>query len=328
VADHRNKTVLGRRQLGTMAAAGLLSGCAHDQALSLKARPTADARGIDQRPLDLLPDEALLVSHLQVDAIFASGLSSPMGQLLRNLVPVGPASGFVPERDVHHLYGGTYAMQGADVVAVVQGTFNQPAIESAAAAPPPTGPAIVATTYGPYVIHTRKNMGFVVLTPHTLIIGNETALRRTLDRLRYGRFEATLPDWIRNLIGPQRQGAAFAVAGDVSRQGVVGAASGRLPFVQGLRQLRLLGNFQAPGINLVGTLTYGDEAQAQRGASGLGQAQQLAYFASLFSTFGLGGQMPPLEAQARGKDVAFATKVDTPAAAMMMNLMVEATKPG
>lgn len=310
-----------------MAGSSLLAACAHDQQLRFQAKPRGTFAGLDQRPLDILPDQPLLVSHVRVDAIFASGLASSMGQLLRNLVPVGDAAGFVPERDVHHLYGGTYAMQGADFVAVIQGSFNPSAIESAAATPS-TGPALVATSYGPFVMHTRDNIGFAVLTPNTLVAGNETALRRTLDRLRFGDIDAVLPQWIRDLIGPQRQDAALVAAGDIGRQGVVGAASGRLPFVQGLRTIRLLGNFLAPGLNLVGSLSYGDESEAQRGAAGLGHAQQLAYFASLFSTFGLGGQMPPLEATSQGTNVAFATKIDSAAATMMMNLMVEATKPG
>jgi len=120
--------------------------------------------------------------------------------------------------------------------------------------------------------------------------------------------------------------AAFVVAGDVGRQGVIEAAGDRLPFVRGLELVRILGNFEAPGMNVVGSLTYQNEEQAQAGAQGLEQIRPLAYFASLLATLGFGGTTPELEVSPQGTNVAFATKVDTNLAQMMLGLIIQATQ--
>ncbi|MEM1031642.1 MAG: hypothetical protein AAF928_11330 [Myxococcota bacterium] len=323
------KGFVRRDVLAGGAAAAVGGGCGRPPRLTARARAVAEVATVDGDPLSVLPDEALMVSHTRVDVALASGLGNLVGQLLRGLVPTSVASGLVHERDIRHLYSAAYAMQGADVIAVVQGTFDPVAIQAAASDPGEAAP-LVRTPYGPFLMHTRGNVGFTVLTPFTLVAGTETALRRTLDRLRYPRprtNEASSPagsPWVRELIGPARQDAAFAVAGDVDRSGVIEAAAGRLPFVVGLQRVRVLGNFRPPGVNLVGTLRYADEDAARRGASGLSQARQLTYLASLFSNFGLGGQMPPLEVTTQGRDVAFATEVDTPTANTIMGLMVRA----
>jgi hypothetical protein len=218
-------------------------------------------------------------------------------------------------------------MQGADFCALVQGTFDIEAIRRAAQryAPTPSGVPIVQTSYGGNVLYTVANVGFAILTPNTILSGNETAMRRALDRLRTGRLERSLPAWMHELFATQ--GAAFVVVGDLTNQSVVEAASSQLPFLAGLRLVRVLGNFRDPGTNLVGSLTYRDEAAAGQGVLVLNQLPQLGSFLNLLAIFGFGPRIPPLTVAQQGRDVAFATSMDSGTAAMLLDFVVRATQP-
>ncbi len=296
-------------------------GCGSDQRLRLIDVPPPPAVELDAEPLALLPSEALVVGKLQAQMLFRSGMGHQLEQIIGKLLPLGGESNFVPRRDVTAIVAAGYAMQGADFCAVLQGNFDINAIQVAAAAqrPTPAGAALVRTQYGRYVIFTAANVGFVVLSQHTILSGNETGLRRGLDRMRYGWTDTTIEPWMRELL--DSDSAAFAMVGDVGDQGVVAAAADNYPFLHDLRLIRILGNFQPPGMNVAGSLTYGSEQNAKLGAAGLGQLQQLAAFGALLSSFGFGGQLPPLEVAEQGSNVAFAQQVDTTTAALLLSLL-------
>lgn len=314
------------RRLALLLVGLVLAGCAKDQTLvPIGTAPVAASR-VDEEPLDLLPSGGLLVGNLDARALFASSLGPQMAQVVANLLPLGRESNFVAQRDVSRVVGGIYAMQGADFVAVVQGNFDIASIEAAARAQAatPSGRPLIATPYGPFTLYTVANVGFVPLTQFTILSGNETGMRRALDRLRYGRLQNDLAPWLRELLAHER--AAFVVAGDVGQQGVVQAAAGRLPFVNGLELVRILGNFEDPGMNVVGSLTYGTEDQAQAGAQSLDEIQRLAAFASLLAVLGFGASLPAVDVAPQGTSVAFATKVDRTLAQLMLGLVIQATQ--
>jgi hypothetical protein len=319
---------LDRRQLLALLLAAPL-GCSSDQALVPIGGRSVDARSIDAEPLALLPSGALLLGRLDAEALFRSSLGNHMAQIVSLLLPIGAESGFSPARDVKRVYGAAYAMQGADFAAVMQGTFNVAAMEQAAKAraATPSGALVVETPYAGYGIYTVGNIGFSILTANTVLTGNETGMRRALDRLRYGELDEGLPGWMLETFADAR--AAFAVAGDVARQGAVAAAQERLPFVDGLERVRALGNFEAPGMNIVGNLSYRDEQAAAQGAITLREVKKLAYFITLLANLGVGGaSVPDLVTQQEGTHVSFATTVDTSLATMLLQLVSRLLQPG
>jgi hypothetical protein len=248
---------------------------------------------------------------------------------MTSALPLGPESGFSPARDVQRIYGAAYAMEGMDFVSVVQGTFNVAAMEQAArarAANPSSAPVVVSR-YGGYELFTVSNMGFVVLSPTTILTGTETALRRTIDRLRYVPALDGVPPWMAEVFDDQR--AEFAYAADLRDQGVVGAAEERMPFLFGLQLVRGFGNFQAPGMNLAGSLTYRDDVAAAAGATSLQDLKRLAYFITLLTNFGLGGgSAPEIRTQALGTNVAFASNVDSQLTSTVLSMVGKLLTPG
>lgn len=299
-----------------------------DQSLVLLGGETVDAVVIDGDPLAVLPAGALVVGQLDAQALFATNLGGHVARIVTNLLPLGPESGFVPSRDVRQIHGATYAMQGADFCAVIQGTFDEEAIRRAAQvrAQTPSGVPVVATHYGGNVIYTVANVGFVLLTQRTILSGNETCMRRALDRLRSGRLGHSLQPWMHELLDKEK--ASLVVVGDLTGQGVVEAAADSFPFLAGLRLVRVLGNFQQPGANLVGSLTYRDAMTATRGAQTIHQLQQVAAFANLLSFLGLAPVIPPITVAQQGNDVAFAVSIDTSTAVMLLDMLVRASQQG
>ncbi|MEO7332263.1 MAG: hypothetical protein ABI193_27045, partial [Minicystis sp.] len=128
------------------------------------------------------------------------------------------------------------------------------------------------------------------------------------DRLRRGKLERAVPQWMIDLMNTKN--ASMIVAGDLASQSVVDAASAKLPFLGKLNAVRILGNFQPPGMNFAGSLTYPDAAAAQAGAQNLQQVQQLASLVSLFSSFGFGAPLPSPQIAQQQSDVAFTVQVE------------------
>src|SRR5690606_25393976 len=161
--------------------------------------------------------------------MFSTGVGAEVDQIVKGLLPIGPESNFVPSRDVARVYGGLYAMQGADFCAILQGNFDPDAIRRSAdmRAVTVAGAPLVKSRYAGTDLYAAGNIGFVVLAPHTLLTGNETGMRRALDRLRGGKLERSIPAWMIDLAGTR--GASFALAGDLATQAAVASASQQIP---------------------------------------------------------------------------------------------------
>lgn len=306
----------------------LLTGCPRiDETPVWMGGQTVSAAEIDADPVSLLPGGAIVTSRLDARALFASSLGPTTASLVGRLLPLGRESNFEASRDVRTVHGAFYAMQGADFCAVLQGTFDVASIARAAEAraATPSGTPLVRTPYAGYAIYTVANIGFAVLTPSTILSGDETGMRRALDRLRYGSRKRDLAPWMDGVLADSR--AAFALVGDFERDGIAQAAAEAVPFVEGSTRLRALGNFQAPGINLVGTIGYRDADAATRGAANLAQVQQLTSFASMFTALA-GAGAPRIDVRTHDKDVSFASSVDTAMMQILMNLAVGAIRPG
>ena len=280
------------------------AGCGGSETLALVGGERVDAAAIDRDPLALLPSGVVMLGYLDAAQMFATGVGGEVDQIVTGLLPIGRESNFVPSRDVTRVYGGLYAMQGADFCAVLQGNFDAEAIRRSADTGAVTviGAPLLKNRYADNDLYTAGNIGFVVLTPHTLLTGNETGMRRALDRLRQGKPERSVPSWMIDIISTK--GAAFAVAGDLATQAAVASASQQVPFLAGLQYVRVVGNFQPPGVNFAGALTYADPQSAANGAVALRNLEQIARIATLLTSWGF-GSAPPMQVAQSQADVAF-----------------------
>jgi hypothetical protein len=307
---------LARRATGTLALVSLpllplaVAACGAADESALLVGEKSDATLVDRDPVAVLPSGMLVLSYLDASAMFQTRWGGDVAQIVSNLLPLGPESRFVPQRDVVRIYSGVYAMQGADFCSVVQGNFDPDAISKAADARAITisGAPLVKSRYADSDLYTASNIGFVVLTPHTVVAGNETAMRRVLDRLRSGKLERKMHPWMVDLMATK--GAAMSLAGDLGADVTAEAAASELPFLSGLRVARVVGNFQAPAMNLAGTFTYADLAHAQAGAAALQHAQQMAGLVGMFTAIGFGAQIPSPQVMQREGELAFTVAID------------------
>jgi hypothetical protein len=323
-------------------ALGLAAGCAPGALVPIAGK-SVDAATIDEDPYALLPPGIVVFGNLDARALFATSIGADVAGLVASVVPLGQESNFNPVRDVARVVGGVYAMQGVDFCAVVRGTFDVAAISAAASArvAAPGGYPVVRTRYGPYDLYTVGNIGFVLLTPSTMLSGNETGMRRALDRLRYNKLARTIPAWMISLA--ESAGTVFGIAGDFgavsapamgengllttaplatsAAQPVLEAAAKNFPFLSELRAMRVVGNFQDPGMNLAGALTYTTAERAENGASGLKNLAQMASFAGLVSSLGFGPSIPPMKIAISGSDVGFTQPIDTGFARYLLNFV-------
>lgn len=308
-----------------------------------------DGAAIDRDPVALLPEAAIMVGHLDLAALYRTGLAGDVTTLVANFVPIGNESNFVPARDTTKLYGGVYAMQGVDFCAVTQGRFDVAAIQRAADARVVAagGAPLVKTRYAETDMYTVGNIGFVLLTPATMLSGNEIGMRRALDRLRQQSIQRVIPRWMIELT--ETPEAQFAVAGDFGADEVlrtdplgqkravplakgspalpaIEAAAQQFPFFRGMRALRILGNFAAPGLNLAGSVTYDTPDNALSGEDSLARLSELNPWIKMLLAFGLGVSLPPMTTARTGNDVAFTQPIDERIGRAIVSALVSATR--
>jgi hypothetical protein len=156
-----------------------------------------------------------------------------------------------------------------------------------------------------------------VVTTHTVLVGNQTGMRRALDRIRDNRLRREVADWIVQLV--EHPQASMALAGDVTSRPEVAALARSLPFLNGLTTFRILGNFQSPGLNLAGTLSYPNPASAAAGAESLRSAGQMAGALNLLAMFGMGLPLRKLDVSTQGNDTMFVAGIDAQALAQLLS---------
>jgi hypothetical protein len=265
---------------------------------------------IDNDPMALLPANPIAVSWVDAQAFFASPFGAELSRIAAQRLPIGAEAGFVAQRDLKKLVGGVYSFAGADAVAVAQGDFDPVKIGAAADAhaTTPVGVPLVHSRYAGNDVYTAGNVGFTVVTRHTMLIGNETGMRRALDRIRDNRLKREVPEWMAKLIETPQ--AALVCAGDVEGQPQVANVARLAPFLNGLRNFRVLGNFQSPGLNLAGSLAYPDAASAAAGASSLRSLTQPSTLTALLALLGLGSPLRDVQISTQDKETTFVAGLD------------------
>jgi hypothetical protein len=235
--------------------------------------------------------------------LVAANFGAEAVALSERFAPLPKSAEFEPKRDVDRVIIASYSLQGVDYVGVASGRFKPAAIEKAAKSgePSPLGFPITQSTYAGRSVMTVQDAAFTVLSERTVLFGNATALQRALDRIQEGHVERKLPTWLDKLLATPN---APIVAGlDLAGHPAPDALRRQLSFLDGLETGRVVGNYQAPGVNLAGTLTYGDSAAAQRGADALNRVQDMAArYEWVFKALGVGQPIERLQAEPRDKE--------------------------
>jgi hypothetical protein len=311
-----------RRALSAVLGLSLaLGGCAKPEDVIVKTGEgkALTAPAIDADPLALLPGNAVGVTTVDAKAMFQSNFGGALLSIVRARSPLPAAAEFDPARDLERVYVGSYSMQGADVAGVAIGTFKPDKIAAAEGQlKTVAGMPVVKSTYAKRTLYTAGGLGFTVLTERTVIFGNETGIRRALDRIEEGRVQRRLTPWMVDIL--EKPSAPLSAGADLTSQPLPKAARSELEFLEGMKTGSLVGNFQDPGLNLAGTMTYEKPEDAKRGADKmLDLYRQLGNYSIVMALFGFPQPIKKLDAQAEEDKVRFVAGVDGQAVAVLLD---------
>jgi hypothetical protein len=209
-----------------------------------------------------LPPNSLAMLNLDPKQLFQSSLGQQFLLLAQSQMPLPPSAGFEPQRDLDRLTIGFYSAAGADFAGVAVGKFDVAAIKAAAARSEvtPLGTPMVGVRYSQWEFYVSANLGFCVLTPKTVLFGNEVGIRRALDRLERGDVRVEQAADVEALM--RAPGAPIALGASNADAALDGLIQ-RTPLATNLRMARAIANLEPPGFNVAGTFTFADAASAQ-----------------------------------------------------------------
>jgi hypothetical protein len=306
--------------VAALVTAGAGCGAADDVIVKTGADKKLSDAQIDAEPVALLPGSAVGIAYIDARKLLASPFGAKILTVMERRTPLPPSAGFDPKRDLEALWIGLYSMQGADVAGVAVGTFDRQKIEAAAdgTQKTPLGVPVTKSTYSGHALYTAGDIGFCVLTSRVALFGNDIGVRRAIDRVDEGRAKKQLPKYMTELLATPN--APLVIAGDLTSNPVPAAARDELSFTEGLETLAVVGNFEDPGVNLAGTLSYGDAPAAQRGAQNLlATRATLDRYAPFLALIGIPQPIRKLEAQPKDKSVGFVMAVDGAAVAVLLD---------
>jgi hypothetical protein len=291
----------------------LLTACSNNEDVIVQTGTGKELSSIDidKEPLALLPGGVVGIASVDATQLFASQFGNKLLALLNQTLPIPAAADFQPTRDLAHLYLGLYSMQGADLSGVAIGRFDRAKIEAAVngVARTPQGVPVAKGQYAGRTLYTASGVGFCLLTDQTALFGNDTGIRRALDRIHEGRVRRQTLAWMDKLLNSED--APIVLGADLRAEAIPAAASSNLAFLNGLETMAFVSNFSDPGINLAGTLVYGNETEAQQGADNVqALALKLGTYGTLLALIGIPQPVRQLQAEAKGKDAAFVVGLD------------------
>jgi len=284
------------------------------------------AAQIDADAIALLPGSAVAIASVDAKAFFASpSLGPTVAKLIEQYFPIGEEAGFKPSRDVDSIVAATYSLQGVDVAAVLKGRFDAKKIADAADkhTPMKSGGALVSSSYSGHTIYTLSNIGFTVMTEHTVIAGTEAGIHRALDRVHDGKKARDLTVWMVETI--ETKGAAFGLAADFATQPITSVALGNLPpqYVKGIKAIRLVGDFKDTGVQIAGSITYDTEDNAN---NGLSNAKQVTSLANLAAITGLVPRLENLDLHTEKTSLQYKFSVDDSAVSNLLQNLPQLIK--
>ena len=307
-----------------------LAACAADKNTVVEASLGTEASetAIDQDPWALLPSGPVGWAYVDAQRLFASRFGPTALNLVLRRLPALEAAGFDAKRDLSSLSVGVYSIQGADFIGVAKGNFKREQIEAHVEQNPvtPLGIPLTKTSYGERTLFMAESLGFCLLTDQTVLFGNQMGMRRAIDRVRRGRLERSLPDWLEAQL---KNTQAPVVTGLNLKENPLSAATrGELPFVNGMATLGVLANFEEPGMNLAGTAQYDDENAARLGAQNLEAFDDyLQTMGWVMALFGVAQPLRSLTAEAQGNEARFVAQIDGAAVDRLL-VQADALLPG
>ncbi len=190
--------------------------------------PVNPALAIDADPMALLPGGMVALGDLDSRAFYASGsLGAQVAAMTESILPMGREVGFSAFTDVDRVYVAFYAGAAIDGVSILQGRFDSAKMQAAVAghAAGRSGLPWAVAPYAGHTLYSTANMAFAPLTDHTLAAGNESAVRRVLDRLAQPgprpNGPREIPDWMEKTL--ETPGSSFALA--AGRRGAIPPAA-------------------------------------------------------------------------------------------------------
>ncbi len=265
------KSISFAARVATVAIAFCVScgGAKQQEVVTPTAAPVVSVESMERDPLVLFPSSALAMFTLDTKTFYASPTAGPQAaQLAEKYFPVGAEVGFSASRDLDRATAAFYSTSGADALVAFAGRFDEAKIAQAAQAHTATKAGLlVQSTYANRTLFTINNVGFTVLSPHLVLAGTETSIRRALDRLRDGKVTRDAPAWMLETLSTPAAAAAAAI--DLKSFPPNTFSGLPLKGMNGMTALRLRGNVQPPGMHVAGSVTYVDAQHAQAGAEGL-----------------------------------------------------------
>jgi hypothetical protein len=260
----------------TLPVAALLAACGGKGAVAPVEAKAAPA--IDADPYALLPPSAIGVARVEAKAVFAShAIGSEVAALADSFVPLGDDSGFHASRDVERVVVGTYATSGNDVAAVLVGHFDVDKI--AHATKTKHGVAVVSEPHGAQTLYRAGRDAWAPIAARTLVAGTPQGVTEVLDRIAKVQPGAALarwePAWMTETL--ETPSTVFAYAADFASRPLTAAAIGaiRLPWLNGIHQVRATGAFKGDALDVDATASYGSPAQAKDGEDGVRHSVQM-----------------------------------------------------
>ena len=297
---------------GTVAALALAStGCPKttNEFVAAPIVPQATVN-IDADAASLLPFGALAIANLDAKQLTNSTVGGDLAALGERMIPFAGQIDFQIKRDLDHAYLGMYSFSGADVLAVLTGTFHPDKLEAAAGKGlnTPYG-VVVVSTYAGRKFYTVANYGFTMLTEHTALAGTEAAMRRALDRIAAGTVKREMATWMGDWV--TQPGYPVLVASDVTKQSFGKTVTGYIPWIQGVQYVRIRGRFNPDqSFGMSGALTYPDSAKAANAAQGLGGISQSFTMMAVLKIIGIAPLVRNMKVNPAGNDVQFQTVID------------------
>ena len=273
------------------------------------------APDLDADPLALLPAGATIVGTLDARAAFASAFGPALGGAMTALLPLPESAGFIAARDIDRVVVAGYPASTPEVAVVLSGRFDPGKITGATQTR--SGAAIVAGTFAGFATETAGQVTFAAISPKTLVAGTLSGVQAVLDRVRQGQLARVVsPQVVETLQSP---GAQAALVADFTTQppriGSIGMIN--LGWLQGVKLVRALGDFNPPGLNVAATSTFGDPSQATAAVSGIHALD--GWLTILAPALG-GARIQNLQVEAVGSDVTTKFAVDGASLAALLAL--------
>ncbi len=253
---------------------GVVTACGPKAPPAVQGQSGSTTINPDTDPESVFPGGAIGVAKIDVKQLASKSVGGEFVSLVQKYVPFAVDIGFDFQRDVDTAYAAAYSFTGADALVVLSGRFNAQKIDSVLSKGPAAfGNTMVASQYANHNIYTVANIGFCVLSDHTLLAGTETAMRHALDRIKFGTLNHALDPIMASEI--EQPNFAVLAAIDVRKaplKNLLGATGYDIfaPALSSLQFVRVRGSFNGDGsFGVSSACTYATQEAANKAAQTL-----------------------------------------------------------